>query len=125
MRAHGLPDPQVLTMLAKVTNYGYGRKTFPTRIGNIYLERLMPFDVDDKGVLDDLKVFEQSDKLGFEILEPSRPEAPVPSPQKFGYDGYRINELRSIAVGKGIKGVFRMRKVDLIQILEDKHGTSI
>ena len=112
-------------MLAKVTNYGYGRKTFPTRIGNIYLERLMPFDIDDKGVLDDLKVFEQSDKLGFEILEPSRPEAPVPLRQKIDYSGYRINELRAIAAEKGIKGVFRMRKVDLIQILEDKHGTSI
>jgi len=112
-------------MLARVTNYGYGRKTFPTRIGNIYLERLMPFNVDDKGVLEDLKVFEQSDKLGFEVIEPSRPEAPVPLTQKFGYSGYRINELRAIAAEKGIKGVFRMRKVDLIQILEEKHGTSI
>ena len=109
-----------------VTNYGYGRKTFPTRIGNIYLERLQPFDVFDKGVLDDLKVFEQSDKLGFDFLEPSRPEAPVPLPQKFGYSGYRINELRSIAAGKGVKGTFSMKKVDLIQKLkEDKHGTSI
>lgn len=112
-------------MLARVTNYGYGRKTFPTRIGNIFLERLMPFDVDDEGVLDDLKVFEQSDKLGFEIIKPSRPEAPVPLPQKFGYSGFRINELRSIAAERGIKGVFRMRKIDLIKLLEDKHGTSI
>ncbi len=112
-------------MLARVTNYGYGRKTFPTRIGNIYLERLMPFDIDNKGVLDDFKVFEQSDKLGFEILEPSRPEAPVPLRPMVDYSGYRINELRAIAAEKGIKGVFRMRKVDLIQILEDKHGTSI
>ncbi len=112
-------------MLAKVTNYGYGRKTFPTRIGNIYLERLIPFDIDNKGVLDDLKVFEQTDKLGFEILEPSRPEAPVPLRPMVDYSGYRINELRAIAAEKGIKGVFRMRKVDLIQILEDKHGTRI
>lgn len=112
-------------MLARVTNYGYGRKTFPTRIGNIYLDRLMPFDVDDEGVLDDLKVFEQSDKLGFEIIEPRRPEAPVPLRPTVDYSGYRINELHAIAAEKGIKGVFRMRKVDLIQILEDKHGTSI
>ena len=112
-------------MLARVTNYGYGRKTFPTRIGNIYLERLMPFDVDDEGVLEDLKVFEQSDKLGFEIIKTSRPEAPVPLRPKVDYSGYRINELRSIAAEMGEKGVFRMRKVDLIRILEDKNATSI
>ena len=113
-------------MLAKVTNYGYGRKTFPTRIGNLYLDRLVPFEVYDKGVLDDLKVFEQSDKLGFEILEPSRPEAPVSLRQDVDYSGYRINELRAIAAGKGVKGTFSMKKVDLIQKLkEDKHGTRI
>lgn len=112
-------------MLATVTNYGYGRKTFPTRIGNIYLERLMPFEIHDEGVLEDLRVFEQSDMLGFEIKEASRPEAPVPLRSTIDYSGYRINELRSIAAEKGVKGVFRMRKVDLIKILEEKNGTSI
>lgn len=110
-------------MLARVTNYGYGRKTFPTRIGNIYLERLMPFEVYDEGVLEDLKVFEQSDKLGFEVIEPSRPEAPVPSRPTVDYDGYRINELRAIAAERGVKGTFSMKKVDLIKILEDKNAT--
>ena len=109
-----------------VTNYGYGRKTFPTRIGDIYLGRLMPFDVHDKGVLEDLRKFEQSDMLGFEIVEPSRPEAPVPPRPKFDYGGYRINELRAIARERGIKGTFSMKKVDLIKILtEDKNATSI
>jgi len=113
-------------MLARVTNYGYGRKTFPTRIGNIFIERLMPFDVDDEGVLEDLKVFEQSDKLGFEVIEPSRPEAPVPLRPKVDYGGYRINELRAIVAEMGIKGTFSMKKVDLIKILEEKdNGTSI
>ena len=110
-------------MLARVTNYGYGRKTFPTRIGNIFIERLMPFDVDDEGVLEDLKVFEQSDKLGFEVIEPSRPEAPVPLRPKVDYSGYRINELRAIAAERGVKGTFSMKKVDLIKILEDKNAT--
>ncbi len=109
-------------MLATVTNYGYGRKTFPTRIGNIYLERLMPLEVHDEGVLEDLRVFEQSDKLGFEIKEPSRPEAPVPPRQTVDYGGYRINELRAIASEKGVKGTFRMRKVDLIKILEEQNA---
>lgn len=125
MRAYDLPNSRVLIMLATVTNYGYGRKVFPTRIGNIYLERLMPFEVDDEGVLDDLKVFEQSDKLGFEIKRTSRPEAPVPSRPTVDFGGYRINELRAIAAERGIKGTFRMRKVDLIKLLEDNNGTSI
>jgi len=108
-----------------VTNYGYGRRTFPTRIGNIFIDRLMPYEICDEGVLVDLKVFEQSDKLGFEIIEPSRPEAPVPLPQEFGYNGYRINELRAIAAEKGVKGTFSMKKVDLIKKLEEKHGTRV
>jgi len=112
-------------MLARVTNYGYGRKTFPTRIGNIFIERLMPFDVDDEGVLEDLKVFEQSDKLGFEVIEPSRPEAPEPPRQKVDYGGFRINELRAIAAEMGVKGTFSMKKVDLIKILEDKNATRV
>lgn len=112
-------------MLARVTNYGYGRKTFPTRIGNLYLERLMPFEVHDEGVLKDLERFETSDRLGIEVIEPGRPEAPKPLRQTVDYSGYRINELRSIATEKGIKGAFRMRKVDLIKRLEDKNATSI
>ena len=110
-------------MYCTVTNYGYGRKTFPTRIGNIYLERLMPFDVYDKGVLEDLKRFEQSDQLGFEVIEPSRPEAPVPPRFRIDYSGYRINELRAIAAERGVKGTFSMKKVDLIKILEEKNAT--
>ena len=105
-----------------VTNYGRPR-TFPTRAGNIFLDRLLPLEVCDKGVLDDLKQFEQSALLTFEILETSRPEAPAPLPQGVNYSGCRINELRAIAAGKGIKGTFTMKKVGLIKILEDKHGT--
>ena len=108
-----------------VTNYGYGRMTFPTRIGNLFINRLMPYEVCDKGVLEDLKRFEQSDHLGFEILEPSRPEAPAPLSQGVDYSDCRINELRAIAAGKGVKGTFSMKKVDLIQKLEEQHGTSL
>ena len=105
-----------------VTNYGRPR-TFPTRNGNIFIDRLLPLEVCDEGVLDDLKQFEQSAFLTFEILEPSRLEAPTPLPKGVDYSGCRINELRAIAAGKGIKGTFTMKKVDLIKILEDKHGT--
>ena len=100
-----------------ITNYGRPR-TFPTRAGNIFLDRLLPLEVCDEGVLDDLKQFEQSALLTFEILEPSPPEAPAPLTQGVDYSGCRINELRAIAAGKGIKDAFRMKKVDLIQQIE-------
>ena len=113
-----------------VTNYGYGRMTFPTRIGNLFINRLMPYEVCDKGVLEDLKRFEQSDHLGFEITEPkitepSKPEAPKSLSQTINYSDYRINELRAIVAGRGVKGAFFMKKVDLIKKLEEKHGTSL
>ena len=99
--------------------------TFPTRIGNIFINRLMPYEVCDEGVLEDLKRFEQSDHLGFEIKESSRPEAPESLPQAINYSDYRINELRAIVAGRGVKGTFFMKKVDLIKKLEEKHGTSL
>ena len=106
-------------MQCVVTNYGRPR-AFPTRVGNIFLSRFVPLEVCDEGVLDDLKHFEQSDLLGFEVLEPSRPEAPELLSQGVDYSGYRINELRAIAAGKGIKGAFSMKKVDLIKEIEEE-----
>jgi hypothetical protein len=84
----------------------------------------MPYEVCDEGVLEDLKRFEQSDHLGFEIKESSRPEAPK-SLSQINYSDYRINELRAIVAGRGVEGAFFMKKVDLIKKLEEKHGTSL
>ncbi len=114
-----------MKMRCIVTNYGYGRMTFPTRIGNLFINRLMPYEVCDEGVLEDLKRFEQSDHLGFEITDSSKPEAPESLPQVINYSEYRINELRAIVAGKGVEGAFFMKKVDLIKKLEEKHGTSL
>jgi len=111
-------------MHCSITNYGRPR-AFPTRIGYIFLSRLKPLEICDEGVLDDLKRFEKSDLLGFKVLESSRPEAPEPLSQGVDYSGYRINELRAIAAGKGVKKTFTMKKVDLIKKLEDKNATSI
>jgi len=105
-----------------VTNYGRPR-AFPTRIGNIFLNRHEPTEVCDEGLLEDLKRFKHTELLGFEVIESSRPEAPAPLRQGVDYSGCRINELRAIAAGKGVKGTFSMKKVDLIKKLEDKHGT--
>ena len=99
--------------------------TFPTRIGNLFINRLMPYEICDEGVLEDLKRFEQSDYLGFEIIESSKPEAPKSLSQTINYSDYRINELRAIVAGRGVKGAFFMKKADLIKKLEEKHGTSL
>ncbi len=50
----------------------------------------------------------------------------TPKQTKIDFSGYRINELRSMAANRNIKGSFTMKKVDLIKLLkktEDKNGT--
>lgn len=109
----------------KVINYGYGRRTFPTRIGNLYIDWLRPFEIregkidDPQGVVADLRVFEQSDKLVFEVVVDDENGQSAQQPGAVDYAGHSINELRSIAAGKGVKGVFYMKKPDLIQILQE------
>jgi len=105
-------------MLINVINYGYGRKSFPTRVGNLFIDRLIPFPVNDPGVLEDLKHFEKSDCLGFEEVEPVRKAT-------CKFDGLSINELRKAATRAGIKGCFLMRKPDIIKLLEENNATSI
>ena len=114
-----MPDASVLSpMLTNVINYGYGRKSFPTRVGNLFIDRLMPFPVRDPGVLEDLKRFEKSDCLGFEEVESVRKAT-------CRFDGLSINELRKTAAHNGIKGCFLMRKPDIIKLLEENNATSI
>lgn len=114
-----------------VTNYGFRRKTFPTRIGNLFINRLSPMEINDekfadsRGVVEDLRVFEQSDKLGFEVVvddENGHPSPTRPSPG-IDYAAYHINELRKIAAGLGVRGVFFMKKAEIIQLLEEQNGT--
>ena len=102
-------------MLVNVINYGYGRKSFPTRVGNLFIDRLTPFPVTDLGVLEDLKHFEKSDKLGFEAVEYDLKSSK--------YAKNPINDLRRAAAQMGIKGVFAMKKSELIQKLEEHNGT--
>jgi len=102
-------------MLVEVINYGYGRKSFPTRVGNLFIDRLKPFPVTDPGVLEDLKRFEKSDKLGFSIKERDWKSSE--------FAKRPINDLRRTATQMGIKGVFTMKKSELIQNLEEYNGT--
>jgi len=108
-----------------VTNYGFGRVTFPTRIGNLYLGPLEPFPIKDRGVYEDLKRFEKSDKLGFEVaVDDENGQQPARPGSGIDYVAMSINELRSIAAGRGVKDAFYMKKVDLIKTLkEENNGT--
>lgn len=117
-----MPHPSVLKMSFTVINYGNYRRIFPTRIGNIFINRLVPYDFSDDGVMEDLKRFEKSDSLEFKIIESTEPKPE--RKEKIDFNLYRINELRSIVAGKGIKGAFSMRKADLIKKLEEKNATS-
>jgi len=105
----------------KVINYGYGRMVFPTRIGNLYIDRLKPYKINDRGVMQDLRRFEFTDKLGFEVVvDDENGQTPIiPTKSGIDYVAYSINELRSIAAGKGVKKTFFMKKDDLIKILEE------
>ena len=108
-----------------VTNYGPGRNSFPTRIGNLSIGKLKELRITDRGVFEDLKRFEESDKLGFKVVvddENGHPTAQADAGKDL--TAHSINELRSIAAGKGVKGVFTMTKVALIKILkEEQNGT--
>lgn len=115
----------------RVTNYGFYRKVFPTRIGDLFINRLIPFDIRDKeiqnakGVVEDLRVYEKSYMLGFEVVVDEENGQPLaPTEQKIDYADYSINELRSIAAGRGVKDVFFMKKSDIILKLEEAYNES-
>jgi len=117
----------------RVTNYGQGRNTFPTRIGNLFIGRRIPYDIcddeslkthglvhgDARGIVEDLRVFEKLDKLGFETVVDDENGHPSKEPVIDYAIGHSINELRSIAAGRGVKGAFFMSKAQLIQILKE------
>lgn len=94
---------------------------FPTRIGNLSIGRLRELKVTDRGVYDDLKRFEVSDKLGFKVeVDDENGHPPASAEPGIDYGALTINELRSIASGKGVKNTFSMKKVDLIKSLKEE-----
>jgi len=93
---------------------------FPTRIGNLSIGRFEELPITDRGVYEDLKRFEQSDKLGFKVeVDDENGHPPAPADSGTDYGALTINELRKIAAGKGVKGAFFMKKVDLIKLLKE------
>ena len=94
---------------------------FPTRIGNMSIGRLRPVTVTDRGVYDDLKRYEKSERLGFKVeVDDENGHPPASADPGIDCDALPINELRSIASGKGVKGAFFMKKADLIKTLKEK-----
>lgn len=94
---------------------------FPTRIGNLSIGRLRELSITDRGVYEDLKRFEKSERLGFKVeVDDENGHPPASADPGIDYDALTINELRSLASGKGVKGAFYMKKVDLIKTLKEK-----
>lgn len=94
---------------------------FPTRIGNLSIGRMQELPVTDRGVYEDLKLFEKSAKLGFKVeVDDENGHPPASAEPGIDYGALTINELRSIASGKGVKGAFYMKKADLIKTLKEK-----
>jgi len=80
---------------------------------------------DPRGIVEDLRFFEQSDKLGFEVVVDDENGHPSPTRINSGidYTAYHINELRKQAAGLGVKGVFFMKKAEIIQKMEEQNGS--
>jgi hypothetical protein len=97
-------------MRALVTNFGY-RRSFPTCIGDIFIPRNQAVEIEDRQALKELKSFPH---IKVEILE---------ADPKVDYSGYSINQLRNIASQLGHEGTFKMRKVDIINLLEENYAT--
>ncbi len=93
---------------------------FPTRIGNLSIGRLRELKVTDRGVFEDLKRFEFSDKLGFKVeVDDENGHPPASADPGIDFGALPINELRRLASGKGVKGAFYMKKADLIKTLKE------
>ncbi len=94
---------------------------FPTRIGNLSIGNLRELKVTDRGVYEDLKRFEVSNKLGFKVIvDDENGHPPATADPGIDMAALPINELRRIASGKGVKGAFFMKKADLIKTLKEK-----
>jgi len=94
---------------------------FPTRIGNLSIGRLRELTITDRGVFEDLKRYEKSERLGFKVeVDDENGHPPASADPGIDYGALTINELRGIASGKGVKGTFSMKKVDLIKTLKEK-----
>lgn len=109
-------------MLMRVEVINYGRAvTVPTCQGDIYIEHLpwpMPMDLQKKAAEEIDAQPEMSVKFPEIIPPPKRKTSAV-----MDYSGYRINELRSMAAQKKIKGSFTMKKVVLIEQLKKLEET--
>ncbi len=94
---------------------------FPTRIGNLSIGKFRELRITDRGVFEDLKRYEFSDKLGFKVeVDDENGHPPASAGPGIDFGALTINELRSTASGKGVKGAFYMKKVDLIKTLKEK-----
>ena len=70
-------------------------------------------DKEDYSHLDDI-----SDS--YSLKTPTPGDSSIQEKKEIDYSGYRINELRTIATNKGIKGAFSMKRSELIKRIKAK-----
>lgn len=99
-------------MLARITNNGH-RNTYPTCIGDLRIPKGQLYELGDRKAIQELQEYPD---LLIEILEDE-------APALMDYAKYPVNQLRNIATKAGKKGAFFMKKVDLIQFLEERNAT--
>lgn len=125
-------------MLAIVTNFGRPR-VFPSCQGNLWLNRLAPVEVRDPKLIEQLRKYNERRDIQLEIKiveDPLYPGKKIKEEVKtkikyadfdefkMDYSQFKIQQLRSMAGAKGIKGTFKMTKKLLIEKLEEKDGIS-
>lgn len=103
---------KLYNMIFKIKNKGL-KAVFKTGQGFLVINEGETIEVGDKQVANEMKKHKE-----IEIREAEPAKIEVPEVKAPNLMPYKIQELRSIAAGKGIEGSIRMTKAQLIKKLE-------
>lgn len=100
-------------MIFKIKNTGGQKSVFKTGQGFLAINEGETIEVADKKTANELGKYKE-----IEVKESEPAEVEVLEVKAPNLMPYKIQELRSIAAGKGIEGSIRMTKAQLIKRLE-------
>jgi hypothetical protein len=99
-------------MKAQVTNFGPTR-SFPTCIGNVCIGSAETREIENAKAISELK--------NFPLLKVVCDGQGGSHGASVDWSKFKINHLRSVASRYKIRGVFGMKKADLVKALKEKH----
>jgi hypothetical protein len=99
-------------MRAQVTNFGPTR-SFPTCIGNVCIAARETREIENPKAISELRQFPL-----LKVVCDGRGES---RGANVDWSKFKINHLRSVAARYKIRGVFGMKKADLVKALKEKH----